>query len=119
MKKKANVPIGNFRWLKPSAHVPENSVMPVSKKLRLNDIFKWKGSYVRVDFMIENHPLELWNMVYNPKKGQKSISLENRAYNNLKNKVIKLKPDWIEEVNKKRQMIKLKRKLYKLTLDKL
>jgi len=107
------VPIGNFRWIKPSTHVPEKSVITVYKKLRLKDILKWKNRYVRVDFMIDNHPLELWNMIYNRVKGQDRISLENRAYKSLKNEVNKLKPEWVEEVNRKRQMIKTKRKLNK------
>ncbi len=115
MKKKAFVPIGNFRWIKPSSHVPENSVMPVSKKLRLNDIFKWKDRYVRVDFMIDNHPLDLWNMIYNKEKGQNSISLEERAYRSLRSQVTKLKPELIEDLNNKkkqhRDLKNLKRKL--------
>jgi len=110
-RKKANVPIGNFRWLKPSAHVPEKSVIVVYKKLRLNDMLKWKGQFVRVDYMINNHPLELWKMIYKPKKGHNKISLETRAYQTLKTKINKIKPELLEEVNRKRKMYKIKRKL--------
>jgi hypothetical protein len=115
MKKKAFVPIGNFRWLKPSAHVPGNSIMPVYKKLRLNDIIKWKDSYVRIDSMIDNHPLDLWNMVYNKEKRQNSISLDARAHRALKIQVTKLKPELIEDLNNKkkqhRDLKNLKQKL--------
>lgn len=115
MKKKAFVPIGNFRWLKPSSHVPGNSIMPVYKKLRLKDIIKWKGSYVRIDSMIDNHPLDLWNMVYNKEKRQNSISLDARAHRALKIQVTKLKPELIEDLNNKkkqhRDLKNLKQKL--------
>ena len=103
MKKKAFVPIGNFRWLKPSSHVPGNSIMPVYKKLRLKDIIKWKGSYVRIDSMINNHPLDLWNMVYNKEKRQNSISLDARAHRALKIQVTKLKPKLIEDLNNQKK----------------
>ena len=119
MKKKAFVPIGNFRWLKPSSHVPGNSIMPVYKKLRLKDIIKWKGSYVRIDSMIDNHPLDLWNMVYNKEKRQNSISLDARAHRALKIQVTKLKPELIEDLNnKKKQHRDLKNLKQKLKNDK-
>ncbi|GAA4270034.1 hypothetical protein [Hyunsoonleella aestuarii] len=110
-RKKANVPIGNFRCLKPSAHVPENSILPISKKIRLNDIIKWKDNYVRIDFMIDRHPFELWNMIYKPKKGHNKVSLESRAYQTLKIEISKIKPELLEEVKRKRKMHKIKKKI--------
>ncbi|MFK2820400.1 hypothetical protein U0L90_09735 [Flavobacteriaceae sp. LMIT009] len=114
-KKKAFVPIGNFRWIKRSSHIPRKSVMPIYKKLRLKDIINWNNQYVRIDIMIDKHPIDLWNMIYNKENGKNSISLDKRSLELLKSRVSELKPELIEALNNKKKhhkdIKKLKQKL--------
>ena len=111
--KKAFVPPLNLRYLKRSSHVHRNSEITVSPKRRLTDTVIWKGNHIRVNTMIKKFPLELWKMLHNRQKGQKSYSLVPAAYAVLKNRINELKPELVEKVNEQRNHHKAVRRLKK------
>jgi hypothetical protein len=112
-KKKAFVPIGNFKYYKPSSHVSREGQITVSAKRSLTATVIWKGNYVRVQQMIDNYPIELWKMIHNRQKGDKKVSLVRPAYALLKKKVDELKPELVEKVNKQHDYHKAMRRLKK------
>lgn len=94
-------------------NVPRKGSITVSSKRRLRDTILWKNDYVRVEYMIDNHPLVLWDMIHERKEGQMKVSLVRPAYAILKSRVEQLNPVMVEKVKRQFHNHKIKRKLLK------
>ncbi len=82
----------------------------VTKNLRLQDVIEWPD-YRTIDYLIKNHPVDLWNRIYQKKKGVKNIKLVGNAYKLLKSKVEETNSKLIEDVKKKKHNKKVMKDL--------
>mgnify|MGYP001827106471 CR=1 FL=1 len=93
----------------------KKAVFNMTSKLRLRDAIKWHPENRTIDYLIKHEPIQLWYRIYNEKDTENRISLVETAYKKLKERVSKLDPSLIEDLNNKkkrnRDLKNLKRKL--------
>jgi len=97
-------------------HVPRKGEITVTSKLRLKDCLVWGDKVLSIQKLINNHPIELWNLIH-PENGRdkadRKISLVRPAYARLKSRVNEIDPKLVEKVNKQHEHYKAMRKLKK------
>ena len=91
-------------------HVLHGGEFNLTSKLRLQDYIKWEETARSIQYLINKHPIQLWNRIH---KKNSDISLVRTAYAKLKMKVAIINPSLVEKVNKQHEHHKALRKLKK------
>lgn len=88
-------------------------VFNISHKRRACDTIKISGKHYIVDNLIEEDPIFLWNAIHGVRieRTDKCMSLVRTDYARLKSAVYKKNPELVEEVERRNQLIKTKKKL--------
>lgn len=82
----------------------------LSDKLKLSDVIPTDKKKRTIQELIKKSPLYLWRKIHIK---HSRVSLVRNAYALLKIEVKKIKPKWVEKVNKEHQLNKLKKIAYK------
>lgn len=96
-----------------AGHAVFKSEFTITSKLRLKDYIVWDKKARSIQYLIINHPVELWNKIHNRKRDDKKLSLVRPAYAKLKNEVNKIDSTLVDKVNKQHDNYNSMRKLRK------
>jgi hypothetical protein len=88
-------------------------VFNISHKRRACDSIQVSGKYYLVNALIENDPVFLWNAIHGARteRTNKCISLVRTDYARLKSAVYNKNPELVEDIERRYQQIKTKKKL--------